>query len=284
MLPQGRLTYVDVYGILPLLDRLCYQARTELWDPPNLLLTGPAGVAKTLLLAYLAQEERLPYLSIDCTEETRERQIRGGFIVRSGETPFVMGTATNAIHVANEVGAALLVIEELPALTPQMQKLVNSITDFRRKIELPELSTRIELRPDAKLWVCATRNPSVYGGGYELNQDLKSRFMEIEVPYPPQEGETRILRELAPPGFDIADEALTTLVNIARETRQSATSYALSPRDLVQFLQVLPRMDWQDTLFLIAQKFPPESRKLVIDRISAITNLPVAEGLNQRRP
>jgi hypothetical protein len=283
LLSNKGLRYVDVYGLLPLIQKLCIDPATGRWDPPNVLLTGPKGTAKSLLFAYLAEQLGAPYLSVDCTEDTRPRETKGGFVSKGGETPFILGTMSNAIQVANEVGQAVLVFEELSALSPQQQKTVNSLTDFRRKVEVPELGTRFELRPGATLLVGATMNPSVYGGTYDLNEDLKSRFIEFEVPYPTPAAEKEILRALAPPGFVIQEGVLDYLVNIARETRQGATSYALSPRDLVQFLTLLPRLGWDDTLFIIGQKFPPEDRKLVLDRIFDITQMDVLESLNERQ-
>ena len=276
-LRKGGLKYVDVFELLPLLEKMNNHPVTGDWDPPNLLLNGPKGIGKTLLPAYIAQEEGIPYLSMDCSEETRERHFKGGFTSKSGETPFILGTVANAIQVANEVGWAMLVLEELNSLSPQQQKLVNSFTDFRRKLEVPELSARFELEPTAKLWVIATQNPTVYGGTNELNDDLRSRFTCIDIPYPPPEAEKQILMEMTGYGKTgtAADaqqlQGLDMLVSIANQTRQGATAYALSTRDLVEVIGMLPRVGWFDAMFLLCQKFGEEDRKLVVERIQDIT-------------
>lgn len=278
------LKYVDTFELLPMFQRLCFNPSTRAFDPPNILLTGFKGNGKSLLFAYLAEQNQIPYLALDCNEETKERHIKGGFVAKSGSTPFVLGTVANAIQVANEVGAAMLVFEELSALSPQRQKELNSLTDFRKKIEIPELSWRLELQPNCKLFVAATMNPAgPYGGTYELNEDLKSRFIEIDLPYPPPGAEKRILREMCPEGVQVPDEVLEKLVAIAKETRQEATGYALSPRDLVQLLHVFIRMGWEDALFLIGQKFAHEDRTLVLKRIQDITQIAVSPDLHSRR-
>lgn len=282
LLVQNGLRYIDTFGLLPLFTKLSFDPIQRRWDPPNLLLTGHKGNGKSLLFAYFAQENQIPYLTIDCSEETRERHLKGGFVVKNGSTPFVLGTVANAIHVANEYGQAMLVFEEINALSPQRQKEINPLTDFRKKIEIPELSTRFELLPHAKLFICGTMNPSVYGGTYELNEDLKSRFLEIDVPYPPPASEIRILKEMTPPGVEVSEEALGKLIDIAQQTRQGATGYSLSPRDLVQLLHVIARVGWDDALFMAAQKFSLQDRNLIIDRIRDITRTGVCKDLVER--
>jgi nitric oxide reductase NorQ protein len=278
---EGTLKYVDVFNLLPLIDRASFDQLSRHWDPPNLLLSGYKGTGKSLLFAYLSQQHQIPYLALDCSEETRERHIRGGFIAKNGCTPFVLGTVANAIQVANECGACILVLEEINALSPQRQKELNPLTDFRKKIEVPELSYRFELSPNAKLLVAATMNPAVYGGTYELNEDLKSRFLEIEVPYPPPGAEKRILMEMVPEAAQY-EKIVEDLIKIAKETRQSATGYALSPRDLVQILKLVPRVGFEEALFFTAQKFSDNDRNLVVSRIADVTNLSVFLDLNHR--
>jgi hypothetical protein len=87
---------------------------------------------------------------------------------------------------------------------------------------------------------------------------------------------------MAPVGHIPAEDVLDKLVDIAKETRQDAVDYALSTRDLVQLLESCLRVGWDETLFLLAQKFSPEQRKLVVDRIRDITRIGVAKDLAER--
>jgi AAA+ superfamily predicted ATPase len=272
LVDQKPLQYVDIFGLVELFNRLYRNPLTGLIEnPPNILLTGPAGVGKTLVCLVMGTVLKCPMLSLDCSEDSRDRHIKGGFVAKDGSTPYVLGKVANAIHTANEVGLAILLLEEVNALTNQMQKVLNPVLDFRRKLEVPELSTRFALRDGAALIVMATTNPTSFGGTYEMNEDLKSRFIEIEVPYPSPGSEKRILREMAPKGVSFDPSTFDILVNIARETRQGATSYAISTRDLVQALEMLPRADWGTVLFLMGQKFQGQDRQLFLDRVRDIT-------------
>jgi nitric oxide reductase NorQ protein len=280
MVLEKDLDYVDTFGILPLIEKLSTKPGTDVWDPPNLLLSGPSGVGKTLLTAFLAEDLGIPYLEVNCSPEIKERHLRGGLVPKgTSSVEFIFGTASNAIMAANELGRAMLVLDELPTLSPLMQKSLNPLTDFRRKVELPEISTHLEVMRHCKLWVVATRNTLSVEGSYELNQDLKSRFIEIEIPYPPPEAEKSIIRKL----LGMVDEnALAALVAVANESRQGESSYALSTRDLVELMTAHPRVGWHDTLFLTAQKFSAEDRTFISTRIRDITTITPNHSLVSR--
>lgn len=279
LLIKEELKYVDIFGMLPLISKLSFDGKS--WDPPNLLLSGPTGNGKSLLFAYFAKMNDIPYLSVDCSEGTREGHLRGSYVVHSsGSTPFILGTVSNAIQVANEVGMAMIVFEELNALSPQLQKCVNALTDFKKKIEVPELSFRFSLNPGARLFVGATKNPTDHGGTYELNRDLENRFLMVEVPYPPEELEISLLMDMTQNRF--GPDIVKSLVKIAQHTRQDATQTALSPRDLVQILNIIPRVGWNDALFLAAQKFNEADRAVVLSSIKDITRTVIYPNLSER--
>lgn len=271
LLVTRELEFIDNNGILKTMGRIFKDASG--WDPINLLLTGPKGQGKSLCFAYYAKREGIPYLAIDCSEETRERHLKGGFVVKNGDTPYVLGAVANAIQVANECGRAILVLEEINALTPERQKELNSVTDFRKKLELPELSWKLELREGAKLFVAGTLNPSVYGGTYDMNEDLKSRFLEIDVPYPRPEDEAQILLHFYP---NVDSDFVRWSIAIAEESRQSTTQYSLSTRDLLDIIKVYLRSDARLALKMLAAKFSPEDRKFITSRIHDITEIDVA--------
>jgi MoxR-like ATPase len=275
LVPRGSLKYVDTLGLLPLIHQMSVDRVSGRNDPVNMLFSGPKGIGKTLLVSAFAAANDLPLIEIQGSEEARDRLLRGGFTSKDGNTPFILGQLTNAINVANERGVCGVLIEEINAFSSQVQKMLNSFLDWRRSVEVPEIGYTFTLKPGAHLFVWATMNPTIYGGTYDLNEDLKSRFVEIEMDYPPPASEKTILREMTKeyfgPGIGLEDRILDMLVNIARETRQTATSYALSTRDLVVAIQMLPRVGLPMTLFLLSQKFSDKDRRLILNRITDIT-------------
>ena len=237
-----------------------------------ILLRGPKGTGKTLSIAYFAAKKGIPIIQFDCSENTKRFDLIGRFILKGDEVKYLLGALPTAIEIANQAGRAILVLEELNALTPQMQKVLNQILDWRRHIYIPEIGKTYELKNGAKLLICATMNPSTYGGVFELNEDLKSRFTELYVNYPKREKEKQII------SLTGLDENLQTwLLALAEETRAGVAkgelSYALSPRDLIMFGEVYRALgDLKQTLFLtVVNRYEDtQERKTVIARIEAI--------------
>ena len=121
-----------------------------------------------------------------------------------------------------------------------MQKLLNSSTDFRKRIEVPECGRVFELQPMAKLWVVGTQNHATYAGTYSINEDLKSRLRIVEVGYPSSADEAVLISKVADSmGIQANPKVINSLCHIANESRQTSdgTEYHLSTRDIVQILE-----------------------------------------------
>ena len=177
--------YRDVNKLHPLLKDIGYGN--------GVVLVGPKGIGKSLSIASYAVANNLPLVTFDCSEDVRRAQLLGAYILRGNETPFVLGPIPTAIEIANETGACVLVLEEINTLTPQMQKVLNAVSDFRRRIEVNEAKAVFALKPEARLLIAGTMNHAGYGGVYDLNEDLKSRLNMIPLDYPASAEESKIL-------------------------------------------------------------------------------------------
>lgn len=258
--PKTELVYEDVFKLHPLFDSIAFNA--------NVILVGPKGIAKTLSIAAWAADNDSPIVTFDCSEDVRRAHLLGMWTLRGDESPFVLGPLTTAIEVANEVGRCILCLEEINALVPSTQKMLNAIGDYRRRIEVPECQQVFELKPEAELWLCGTMNYSVYGGTYELNEDLKSRFRMLPVGYPSKGEETRILKACVGKGLD--KELVKGMLTLAHETRQKSLAYSLAPRDTVQILEDVGYCGVEDALRLASGKFEGQDRDFFLTRVSSI--------------
>jgi len=258
-IPTVSIPYVDVHGILDEILKLILPNGDEI-PPANVILNSMHGLGKTLLANTLAVEagkrlkKPVPIVVVECSEDTREYHLRGSAMqLPDGSTGFVLGPLPLAIELANEAGLCILNVEEISKLPPGTQGQLNAMTDWRRSVDIPQLGKQYRLNPGCHVVTVATMNPSMYGGVYNLNVDLRSRFNEYAVPLPDAKQETKILKSCCP----WADGALIeSCCKLATDSRTDATEYKISTRDLVQLIQNIKRLGNQKgPLQLLANKF-----------------------------
>ncbi len=251
--------YLDIFNLHPLYEKVAFSS--------NLLLKGPKGDGKSLSIYSYAEARKIPIVVQECSENTKETHLLGSQTLLGDRTVFVLGAIPTAIDVANEYGTCILLFEEINALTPQVQKSLNAIGDFRRSCSMSILKKTYRL-DQGKLWVVGTMNPSVYGGTYELNEDLKSRFEELEVNYPEFGPEKKVLSALTNNTVD--GELLNKIIRLGKETRTGQFSYKLSTRDLSRLVDTINKTDISTALQLLTCKFEGDDRENIIKRIGSI--------------
>ena len=274
-LPKADLKYVDVLDLHPLYDGLAFRGAV--------VMVGPKGIGKTLSLQAWAANNDCPIITFDCSEDVRRAHLLGMQVLRGDQSPFVLGPLTTAFEVANEVGQCIVALEEVNALTPQMQKALNAVTDWRAEIVVPECKKVFKLKGGAKLWVACTMNTAVYGGVYELNEDLKSRMRIIKLDYPLPKAEKQIL-EAQLNGTKIDNKILDSVILLAHETRQKTLEYALSTRDVVQILEDVDALSLKQALRIALGKFDGADAATIQQRMVSIfgKNAPAAVGAVQK--
>lgn len=252
--------YLDIFNLHAIYGHLAFNS--------PLLLKGPKGDGKSLSVISWGAANNIPIVIQECSEDTKKYDLQGSQSLIGDETIYVLGCIPTAIDVANEVGHCILLFEELNALTPQVQKQLNAVTDFRKESSLPAIGRTYRLKEGARIWVVGTMNPSTYAGSYDLNEDLKSRFEEIEVTYPAQEPEKKVIKAVC--GNTVQDAQIDLLIRFAKETRQQATGYALSTRDLVRLVNMVGLLGLDTALQMVLCKFEGEDRDTVMKRMVSV--------------
>ena len=253
-------------------------------NPANLLYISSHGLGKTLMVATLRKKLsdmvgfEIPMVTVDCSQELKEYKLKGTVMGVGDETPFVLGSITGAITLANKTGVAILDLEEINSLTPGSQKSLNSITDWRESVYVEMLAKKYSLDANAKLIIVATMNPSGYGGVFSLNQDLRSRFSDFLIEYPSTDDQNTILAALHPNVPKSVRERLNLLVT---EIRDKATpfSFEIGTRNLSRLLQNYENTgDLELALRIdLVNKFSGTERSTVIDRVNAHFDTNISE-------
>jgi MoxR-like ATPase len=213
-----------------------FASHFEISEP--LLLIGPKGCGKSLAIAKWASMNNIPTITYDCSEGTKEGHLIGRLIVRGQSTPFHLGLLPTILEMAKQSSiGVVLILEELNALTPQMQKLLNPILDWRKSIYVEGIGKHYELPQGKNLLIVGTMNPSSYTGVNELNSDLLSRFTRSYWEYPSSNDEKRILKATIDDS-EIPDTVVRQFLKLAQETRiaekrvEDNISHSISTREL----------------------------------------------------
>jgi MoxR-like ATPase len=281
--------YSDIFGLHGLFDKLYGKA--------SLVLKGPKGVGKSLAFHSWALNKGIPMVTVDCSEDMRSSKLLGSFILRGNETPFILGAVPTAFAVANDPEnkskACILNFEELNALSPQAQKLLNSVLDFRRRVDVPEAGATYELDDGCTVWPVGSMNTAGYGGIHQLNEDLVSRIELALVDYPGPDDERQMLESTLPTTVLLNAQKmlsantgkvtyLDAFLTLAKATRGAkGFDYALSPRDVVSQLTVFEAAGLVPTLQLTLGKFEGEYRTTLYKHMQSIfpgLKLPAMEG------
>lgn len=210
-----------------------------------ILLEGPKGCGKSLAAAKWSSLRKLPTITFDCSEGVKEGHLIGTLIVRERNgirtTPFHFGILPTIIEVANRYGGAVLILEEINALTVQMQKILNGILDWRHSVYVEKIGKHVKLNKGCKLLVVGTMNPSSYSGVNEINDDLLSRFTPRQWDYPTMGQERKILNKLAK---KVPSEVVKNLLKLAQETRAAEKrgdiTHSISTRELADMMRIYP--------------------------------------------
>jgi len=121
-----------------------------------LLIRGPKGIAKTLMVARFSMDNEIPLIQVDCSEQMKSYDLLGRFVPVDDTVIYQLGVIPTAIELANEYGKAVLCFEEFNTLTPNMQKVTNQLLDFRHHAYVPAVGKTFKLNEGVQLGIYAT--------------------------------------------------------------------------------------------------------------------------------
>ena len=182
----------------------------------HVLLEGVPGVAKTLLANATARALGLSFRRVQFTPDMLPSDLTGTMTLKGGELVFRAGPVFTEILLADEINRTPPKTQA--ALLEAMQE--RQVTIDGEPHPLPEA-----------FLVVATQNPIEYEGTYPLPEAQLDRFVfKVEVGYPPEEDDVKLLRlrrrGVAPATLEdvgrVADEA--ALADARRQVDETTAS------------------------------------------------------------
>ncbi|EET90087.1 MAG: MoxR family ATPase [Candidatus Micrarchaeales archaeon] len=257
-------------------------------DKPTMVY-GPTGIAKTLSIEYLAaawndrnkpapHSSIIPLINVQCSRDSDAYSLIGHEVLENGVVKFQKGPLPIAIEEANKHGFAILVLDELSALTPEAQKILNPLFDERRAVIFGEKAWF--LNADSKLFIVATTNVigNGYGGINQINIDLMRRFIaKIALDFPTEIEEQKILEHFTK---DVG--LIKNLIKLAQHTRKTdkdimpiSTALLTNTIDLTiayqeAFKDPQAAFNTAITNAIVNNYTDPEDRKAIVEKVKDI--------------
>jgi len=198
------------------------------------LIEGEKGIGKTLAVNAACCKDNIPMVAYSCSSGTTMGDILGKEHLIGDESVFELGLLPTAIEVANHFGKGILYLDELSALEPEIQKMLNQVIDARRYITVNGHTHR--LKKDTIFNIVGTMNPSNYGGTSPLNEDLRSRFIGEIWKYPSAIQLNNIIEWKGIP-MKVQKGILQLAMDTLGMKQKGELQYVLSTRDIDLFVK-----------------------------------------------
>lgn len=168
-------------------------------------LKGHAGTGKDVLIKMFCERTKRPYFAIDCSKWTTEFELSEDVTLEAvdgaSQTVKVPSVVLNAITTPG----AMMYFNEINAMPEQAQIFLHGLLDEKRTLTLKTRSGK-SVKADPSVLLACSRNPG-YFGTFEPQFATKSRFMSLDVEYPPLQREKEAGDPNPNPPYD-ASEAL----------------------------------------------------------------------------
>jgi MoxR-like ATPase len=204
------------------------------------LMEGEKGIGKTMAVTEICAQLGIDLVSFSCSNGTTMGDIIGRERLLNDNSIFDLGVLPTAIKVANKKKKAVLYLDELNALDPEIQKMLNPVIDDRRSLIVN--NELYELDDGVVFTIIATQNPSFYAGVNPLNEDLRSRFIGKVIEYPTSKQIKSVIDWTDIPVREVQNPLLSLAVDTLSMKKDGKVDYVISVRDIALFCKTYRAM------------------------------------------
>lgn len=176
------------------------------------LIKGPTGCGKTRFVAHMAHRLGRPLMTVACHEDLSASDLVGRYLLLGDQTVWMDGPLTAGVR-----HGGIVYLDEVVEARKDTLVVIHPLTDDRRILPIDRLATVLRA-PDAFMMV-VSYNPGYQSVLKDLKPSTKQRFVTIELGYPSEAVEARVL--VAETGID--DARAGTLVRVGAKIRNLAS-------------------------------------------------------------
>ena len=147
------------------------------------VLDGPAGTGKDILIRIWCAKTKSPLYSFDCTKWTTEKELTQKVTVTLENGQPITAYIPSSIIQGIQVSGAVVYFNEYNAMPIESQLVLNALLDEKRQISLKLEGGRI-VRVARGVKFCASQNSGYAGTNTSINPATVSRTTPIQITYP----------------------------------------------------------------------------------------------------
>lgn len=154
-----------------------YQLHTQDWFG---ILEWEAGVGKNVAIDIFAHYTGRPVFNFSCNEKTTKDDMTYLWLIDKNGTYKLNSEVVKAI----ETEWAILVLDEINSLRPEVAKLLNPLLDMRRRLYSPHNDTSKKAKESVLIFGTMNPNTHVYKWNNVLSAEISSRAFFQFIDYP----------------------------------------------------------------------------------------------------
>lgn len=189
------------------------------------MLKGPTGSGKTRLIEHMAWKLRRPLYTVACHDDLSANDLTGRYIIRGDEVEWIDGPLLMAIK-----NGGIVYLDEIVEARKDTTVVIHPLTDHRRYL-LIEKQGKMHYAPDNFMMVISY-NPNYQSVLKELKPSTRQRFVTIDLNWPDEELEIRIVQQESGVDQDLAGKLVKAAHKIRNLVHQGLEE-GVSTRELV---------------------------------------------------